>query len=123
VETVIKLKGNGVENSSATNTGTSVEVTADSRAIEMKFVGCDVLTLNPSELEAFKESLVDKSRMDLYIWSTTSNRVVFDTSNMNYWISEYSPILSWSSENIGGFRAFSVFHDKWMANWQIENRK
>lgn len=118
---VIKLKGNGVENSGVTNTGTSVEVTATSEAFRRGLVGRDVLSLNPSELEALKNSLVDKSRMDFYSWSTTSNRVVFDTSNINYWMSENSPILSWSSENIGGVRAFSVFHDKWMAKWQIEN--
>ena len=118
---VIKLKGNGVENSSVTNTGTSVEVAEDSMAFKRGLVGRDVLSLNPTELEELKASLFDKSRMDFYSWSTTSNRVVFDTSNMNYWMSENSPILSWSSENIGGVRAFSVFHDKWMANWQIEN--
>lgn len=118
---VIKLKGNGVENSGVTNTGTSVEVTANSEAFRRGLVGRDVLSLNPSELEVLKKSLVDDGRMDFYSWSTTSNRVVFDTSNINYWMSENSPILSWSSENIGGVRAFSVFHDKWMANWQIEN--
>ncbi|MCG9723525.1 hypothetical protein [Shewanella sp. Isolate7] len=117
---VIKLEGDGVQNELVSNTGTSVEVKPDSAAVEAKLVGRDVATLNAKELEILKGSLV-RDDMNFYDWSATQNRVVFDRGNLNYWMSEYSPALSWSSRNINGFRAFSVFHDKWMANWAVSN--
>ncbi|WP_447079027.1 RHS repeat domain-containing protein [Shewanella algae] len=117
---VIKLEGTGVENANVSNTGTSVEVKVGSDAVRRGLVGRDVSTLNAKDLEVLKSSLA-KPRMDFFDWSPAENRVIFDTSNVNYWMSEYSPVLQWSSENVGGFRAFSVFHDKWMAKWNIQN--
>ncbi len=118
---VIKLEGDGVQNSSVSNTGASVEVTLDSRAVKEGLVGRDVTTLNAYEVKTLQKSLVKLDTMNFYSWSAEHNRVVFDSSNVNYWMSEYSPVLSWSSRNINGFRAFSVFHDKWMANWNVSN--
>ena len=89
--------------------------------MEKGLVGRDVTTLNAEEVKILQDSLVKKDAMNFYDWSATQNRVVFDRGNLNYWMSEYSPALSWSSRNINGFRAFSVFHDKWMANWAVSN--
>lgn len=118
---VIKLEGNGVENNSVTNTGTSVEVKLGSTAVTNGLVGRDVATLSEDEVKMLQNSLVKKDSMNFYSWSAESRGVVFDSSNVNYWISEYSTPLNWSSRNLNGFRAFSVFHDKWMTNWNINN--
>ncbi|MEC4738043.1 FG-GAP-like repeat-containing protein, partial [Shewanella sp. E94] len=118
---VIKLEGDGVQNSSVSNTGTSVEVELGSLAAQKGLVGRDISTLNAQEIQMLKASLVNKGTMDFYSWSAAQNRVEFNSFNHNYWMSEYSPVLSLTSRGGVGVRAFSVFHDKWMANWDISS--
>jgi len=117
-DAVIKTKGDGVENDLVDNTGTSVEVNAGSEAEVL--AGRSVLSLSESDLKILQRSLANKDT-DFFSWSSELNKVVFDKSNFNYWISEYSPVMSGLSQNIYGVRAFSVFHDRWMATWDINN--
>ncbi|WBJ96242.1 hypothetical protein [Shewanella sp. MTB7] len=48
-----------------------------------------------------KASLVNKGTMDFYSWSAAQNRVEFNSFNHNYWMSEYSPVLSLTSRGRG----------------------
>lgn len=110
-DAVIGVEGDGVENGIVDNTGVKVEVKAGSPAVENKLVGRSVLSLNNEEYEFFSMSLAD-SDASFFNWSTELNKVVFDESNFNYWISEYSPVMSGLSRTFPGVRAFSVFHDR-----------
>ena len=107
-----------MQDSNVANTGVKVEVLADSGA--EKLAGRTVSSLNKTEFDLLKESLVDREKI-FFRWSNELNKVAFNKSNINYWISEYSPVMSGLSRYFPGVRPFSVFHDRWMATWDIKN--
>jgi RHS repeat-associated protein len=108
-ESVVKFKGDGVQNDAASNIGKSIEVVKDGTADHL--VGRSL-----SSLTAEEANLLLRNNSENFGKITVNNSSVRFT-----WDTEGSRILSSVANNVPGMNSMAVFHDVWMAKWNAQN--
>jgi hypothetical protein len=102
-EGVVKLEGDGVENSSVSNVGKSIEVRKGS--VGEYLVGRKLSSLTAQEAQL----LIDTNPLN-------KGKLFVDGSSVTFgWDTEGSALFSGAANSILGTNSMAVFHDVWMA--------
>ncbi len=106
---VVKFKGNGVEKPSVSNVGKSIEVVKGKGADHL--VGRSLSSLTAEEVQL----LLSNNLLN-------QGKIIVDGGLVRFsWDSEGSDTFTRIANSAPGVNSMAVFHDVWMAKWNVNN--